>query len=527
MANGNDGSGRAPVAIVRPTTTVTSGVGVTQKLVTAAVAFGDLMQGTFGPKGLDKMLYKTNGETAVTNDGAKIVAELLVKHPAAKAFVALADAQEQACGDGVTGCLLFASELMREAGRLLERGLHPLVCIQGFQAALDVALNHLDSVSEPLLEKDDRLGAIARTAMTGTSADTGDDTLASLLVKALRTVGSETEVDFEVVRMAKRTQGNLFDTRLVDGLVLDTALTLDRLPRRLENGTVLVLTCPLDQEETVRETEIEVQDADQWMAFVEARDALLKRKVEAVLSTGAKAIFSAEAIEPSIVHALTDAGCFVLGGLDRAGVEDIAQASGATMCDHLDDADAAVLGAFLSLEIETGEGLDGRRERLCLRFGEEAGLVTIDVGGGDGAAVEETIRGLYDALRSTSLAMKSKTIVRGGGSFHMGASLIVKEAAERQSGRERLAMEAFARALENIPSTLAQNAGVDRLDTLLALRAAHRHGTKHAGIDANGKVAEITETWLPSPTLHHALESATETACGLLRVDQVISARGD
>ena len=256
MANGNDGSGRAPVAIVRPTTSVTSGVGVTQKLVTAAVAFGDLMQGTFGPQGLDKMLYKTNGETAVTNDGAKIVAELLVKHPAAKAFVQLADAQEQACGDGVTGCLLFASELMREAGRLLERGLHPLVCIQGFQTALDVALHHLENVSEELMENDDRLEAIARTAMTGTSADTGDATLSTLIVQALRTVISQDGVDHEDVRMTKRTQGNVFDTRLVDGLVLITALTLDRLPRRLEHGTVLTLTCPLDREETVRETEI-------------------------------------------------------------------------------------------------------------------------------------------------------------------------------------------------------------------------------------------------------------------------------
>ncbi len=525
MANGNDGSGRAPVAIVRPTTTVTSGVGVTQKLVTAAVAFGDLMQGTFGPQGLDKMLYKTNGETAVTNDGAKIVAELLVKHPAAKAFVQLADAQEQACGDGVTGCLLFASELMREAGRLLERGLHPLVCIQGFQLALDVALRHLEASTESM--DAERLVSVARTSMTGTSADTGDDTLATLIVQALNTVASSDGVDHEDVRMAKRTQGNLHDTRLVDGLVLDAALTLDRLPRRLESGTVLTLTCPLDVEETVRETEIEVERADQWMAFIEANDAILKGKIEAVLATGATAIFSGETIEPSIFHALTDAGCFVLGGLERSGIEDIARASGATMCDHLDDADASVLGWFSTLEIETGEGLDGRRERLCLRFGEQAGLVTLDVGGGDGAAVEETIRGLYDALRSTSLAMKSGAVVRGGGSFHMGASLMVKEAAEGQAGRERLAMEAFARALENIPSTLAQNAGVDRLDTLLTLRAAHRSGQQHAGIAADGTVAPIEGTWLPADTLHHALEAATETACGLLRVDQVISARGD
>ena len=327
--------------------------------------------------------------------------------------------------------------------------------------------------------------------------------------------------------MAKRTQGNLYDTRLVDGLVLDAALTLDRLPRSLESGTVLALTCPLDQEETVRETEIEVEKADQWMAFIEAKETLLQEKVEAVLATGATAVFSAEIIEPSIFHTLTDAGCFVLGGLERSGIEDIARASGATMCDHLDDVDASMLGQFSSLEIETGEGLDGRRERLCMRFGEKAGLVTLDVGGGDGAAVEETIRGLYDALRSTSLAMKTGKVIRGGGSFHMGASLAVKEAAEGQAGRERLAMEAFARALENIPSTLAQNAGVDRLDTLLALRAAHRNGDVNSGVDATGEVNIIQSTWLPSATLVHALESATETTCGLLRVDQVISARGD
>ena len=527
MANGNDGSGRAPVAIVRPTTTVTSGVGVTQKLVTAAVAFGDLMQGTFGPQGLDKMLYKTNGETAVTNDGAKIVAELLVKHPAAKAFVQLADAQEQACGDGVTGCILFASELMREAGRLLERGLHPLVLIQGYQAALQVTLDHINAHTTPCLDDAQRLLSVARTSMNGTSADAGGDFLAELVVQALQTVSGKDGVDHEDVRMAKRTQGNLFDTRFVDGLVLDTALMLDRLPRRLEKGTVLALTCPLDQEESSREADIEVESAEQWMGFIQAKEALLHAKTQAVLASGATAIFSAEAIEPSIFHALTDAGCFVLGGLERTGIEDIAQASGAAMCDHLDDVDASVLGAFEHLEIETSEGLGGRRERLCMRFGDDAGLVTLDVGGGDGAAVEETIRGLYDALRSTSLAMQSNEVVRGGGSIHMGASLLVKEAAEQHAGRERLAMEAFGRALESLPATLAQNAGVDRLDTVLALRAAHRTGSPYSGINAAGQVMEMESTWLPADTLRHALEAATETSCGLLRVDQVISARGD
>ncbi|MEK9651164.1 MAG: TCP-1/cpn60 chaperonin family protein [Poseidonia sp.] len=527
MAGANDGSGRAPVAIVRPTTTVTSGLGVTQKLVTAAVAFGDLMRGTFGPQGLDKMLYKTNGETAVTNDGAKIVAELLVKHPAAKAFVQLAESQEQACGDGVTGCLIFASELMREAGRLLERGLHPLVVVNGFQLALEVTLSSLASLSEACNGREETLLGVARTAMNGTSADTGSDTLASMVVQALNLVRSTDGVDHEDVRMSKRTQGNIHDTRLVEGLLLDTALHLDRLPRQLSNGTVLVLTCPLDQEEAVRETEIEVEDAQQWLAFIEAKERLLKAKTEAVRSTGATAVFTAGTIEPSVFHDLTDAGCFVMGGLDRTIIDDLAKATGGSLCDHLDDAGEAVLGGFERLTVETSEDLDGRRERLCLRVGQTAGLVTLDVGGGDGAAVEEVIRGLYDALRSTSLAMATDRVVRGGGSTHMHASLAVKEAAEHQAGRERLAMEAFARALEAIPSTLAQNAGVERLDAMLALRAEHRAGKAQAGVDASGGVSTITSTWLPAETLHHALEAATETACGLLRVDQVISARGD
>ena len=528
MAGANDGSGRAPVAIVRPTTTVTSGVGVTQKLVSAAVAFGDLMQGTYGPQGLDKMLYKTNGETAVTNDGAKIVAELLVKHPAAKAFVSLAEAQEQACGDGVTGCLLFASELMREAGRLLERGLHPLVLVQGYQEALACALDHLDKCTVSLTDEPARLVAVARTSMTGRSAESSDDTLATMVVEALTIVARDDgEANHEDVRMAKRTAGNLADTRLIHGLLLDTALPLDRLPRTLSEGTVLALTCPLDQEDTVRDAEIEIENADQWRSFIAAQEALLQSKTAAVLASGASAVFSAESIEPSIVHALTDAGCFVLGGLERSGIEDIAKATGAKMCDHIDDIEPSLLGRFSTLSIETSESLDGRRERLHLHVGGSAGLVTLDVGGGDGAAVEEVIRGLYDALRSTALAMNTQQLLRGGGSAHMGASLAVRELAELQAGRERLAMEAFARALEHLPSVLATNAGASGLDALLTLRAEHRSGHHDVGIDATGRVAPIDEAWLPAATVCHALESATETACGLLRVDQVISARGD
>ena len=245
----NDGSGRAPVAIVRPTTSVTSGVAVTQKLVSAAVAFGNLLKGTFGPNGLDKMLYKTNGETAVTNDGAKIVAELLVKHPAAKAFVQLAESQENACGDGVTGCIIFASELMRESGVLLEKGLHPLVLVNGYQDAMHKTIEILEANSKSVSIDDLQvLESIARTAMTGTSVESVSEILAKLVVSAAQHVARKNEgawiVDTELVRMAKKGTGSLSDTKLVKGIIIDKNLDLEKLPRKLDSGKVIVLSCP-------------------------------------------------------------------------------------------------------------------------------------------------------------------------------------------------------------------------------------------------------------------------------------------
>jgi len=532
MAQPNDGSGRAPVAIVRPTTSITSGVAVTQKLVSASVAFGDLLRGTFGPNGLDKMMYKTSGETAVTNDGAKIVAELLVKHPAAKAFVQLAKSQENACGDGVTGCLIVASELMREAGRLLEKGLHPLVLVEGYQRALQVTLDTLDARVEQISPADNaRLLAVAKTAMMGTTAESGSDHLAQCIVTAAKTVATELNgvlhVRTEDVRMSKRGIGGIADTRLVPGLILERRLELDRLPRHLENGKVAVLSCPLEIETSSREAEIEVTSPDQWVAFMDAEEAQLESKAQAILDCGATLVVCAEGIDPRVLHRCVDAGVFALPGLERAGAEDVAAATGAMMIDHLDSLDASVLGTFESMHIETLEGEDARRERLHIDVGEQAGLATIDVGGGDGVASEEVIRGLYDALCSVTSAMETGEVLLGGGSLHMAASLAIKEAAEAQGGRERLAMEAFARSLEAIPAVLATNAGHDHLDTLLALRSLHRDGSPDSGVQQTGHAGPIQSAWSSAETLAHAIEAACETACGLLRVDQVISARGD
>jgi chaperonin GroEL (HSP60 family) len=246
-----------------------------------------------------------------------------------------------------------------------------------------------------------------------------------------------------------------------------------------------------------------------------------------IIASGAKAVFCAESIDKRILHILADSNIFALGDLERSIIDDIAKAIGATLTDHLDDVEISSLGVINSFLYERHKGDEEVRERMIIDAGNNSGLVTILVGGTDGIVVEETIRGLFDALRSTCLAKEDDAVILGGGSFHMAASLAVREAAEKCGGRERLSMEAFSRALEAIPASLAGNTGADRIDTLLELRALHRGGDINAGINHAGAPATIEEVWLPSFTLEHAISAACESACSLLRVDQVISARGD
>ena len=519
MAQSPDGTGTAPVRITNSSTSVTSGVGVTQKLVGAAIAFGNVLRGTFGPNGLDKMLYKTNGEAAVTNDGAKIVAELLVKHPAAKAFVSLAESQENACGDGVTSCILLASELMSEAGRLLERGLHPLILVKGYEMALSQTLDELDTRSRPL---ENNLEQVARTALVGRSTEGALDHLSKLIAQAVEMIPDS---DYERVRMAKAGEGTPATSTLIPGIILEKRLALERMPRKLSDAKIAVLSCPLELEQSTVSAEIEISTPEQYERFIDAEHNQIEKIIEKAKSCGANIIFSAEGIDSRVLHSLADSGIFALGGIERPMAEDI-QACGAKLCDHLDDL-ASCLGKIESLEHQRLEGAEGVKERIILDVGTHAGIVTLLVGGTDGVAAEETIRGLYDALRSTCLAKEEGLVILGGGSLHMAASLKVREAAENCPGRERLSMEAFARALEGIPAALSANAGEDKIDALLELRSLHRAGNTDSGITQSGKPGTIASVWLPTYTIEHAISAACESACSLLRVDQVISARGD
>ena len=409
---------------------------------------------------------------------------------------------------------------MSEAGRLLEKGLHPLILVKGYQMALSTTIGVIEERASPAKEL---LEEVARTSLVGRSTEGALDHLASLISQAVMTIPDS---DYERVRMAKDGQGTPANSRLVSGLVLEKGLPLERMPRKLSSCKISVLSCPLDLESSKVSAESEISTPEQYEAFIDAEQNEIDKISNKAIASGAKVIFSAESIDQRVLHSLADAGIFALGGIERAMAEDIAKSCGASLCDHLDDI-TECLGGIESLLHQRLEGADGVRERLIIEVGPSAGIVTILVGGTDGVATEETIRGLFDALRSTCLAKEDDSVLLGGGSLHVAASLKVREAAENCAGRERLSMEAFSRSLEAIPAALAINTGTDQIDALLELRSMHRAGDFNAGITQSGIPGTIEGAWLPTYTIEHAISVACESACGLLRVDQVISARGD
>ncbi|HIG03676.1 MAG TPA: hypothetical protein EYQ53_04780 [Candidatus Poseidoniales archaeon] len=528
---GQAGTGEGPVVILRDSSTVTSGVEVQQKLISAAIAFGNILRRTYGPKGLDKMMYKSNGEVAITNDGAKIVSELMIKHPAAKAFVSLGEAHEEAAGDGVTGCILFAAELMQEAGRLLSRGLHPLVLIEGYAKALEIAIVNINQNAICFdRENNEQMTNVAMTALGGKFIANSGNKIANLISQSIQqTTFIEDGVincSSERVILAKSRVGDLSESRLIRGVVIDKKVELAHGPRSINDANILLLTSLLGIKKTTIDAEIEITSPDQLVAFLESEDELIESKANAIVALGVNALFCQEEVDNRILHKLVNMGVFVINGIDANEMKYIASASGAKLINNIQDCEITDLGFAGNIEVLRKENNGEITEHIYINQCKNAKLVTIEVGGAGGVATEEVLRSIHDALRACQEATAGELVSIGGGFSHTQAALEVRKASERESGRERLAMEAFARALEVIPRTLAINSGGDALDKILELRS-HIKNDNLSGIDASGDVSDVSSILEPTKSLIHALGSATETTATLLRIDQVISARGD
>ena len=517
---GDEAAGKPPVVILREETNVTSGTAVQEKLIAAARVFADLLRPTYGPRGLDKMMYKTDGTTAVTNDGAKIVAELMVKHPAAKMFVAMAESQENSCGDGVTGTLLLSAELLLEAGRLLQKGLHPLTIIEGYNQANKIALETISM--QATAGTLDNLRNVAITALTGKGAEGASEHLSDMIVEALQTVDS----DPDYVTMHKINSGGLFDSKILHGVVVRRRVLLDALPSEITDAKVATINGDLAPRKQIRNAEIEIEEASQLEAFLAAEEASIEDLAKTLLASGANVFLCTGTVNKALLHHLMRAGCFVAGEFDDRELRNASLATGSRIIEHLKDLSSGDIGTAGRLVAERKAATDQVEDLIRLENCPTPKVVTCEIGGANHLAAEEAIRALHDALRATGLAMRTNRLVEGGGATHMACALAIREAAEHEPGRNRLAMEAFARSLEVIPSTLALNSGADALDRILELRAAHRNGASSAGIRPDGTVGG-TGAKEAAAAIESAISGATETCSSMLRIDQVVSARGD
>lgn len=522
----SEGAGQPPVVIVPDQTSITSGTAVQEKLITAARVFSDLLKPTFGPRGLDKMLYKTNGTTAVTNDGAKIVAELLVKHPAAKMMVSMANSQEENCGDGVTTTMLLCGALLQEANHLLKKGLHPLTLIEGFRTSLEIAKKQMNSDSLEINEE--ILLGVAETALTGKGTDGALDLFAPMIVQAITLISKIHDTPrAENIAMFKSSEGNIRNSRIIKGVAFRRRVLMDSLPNRLSKVKVAVISSDIKIRKMTRTAEIKITSANQLDEFVDAEKDRKNDIANAIIGTGAKLVLCGGEIDRDILHHLADEQILAIGELDSSEIENSAAATGAKVITSILSIKPQDLGFCGHVLWERNEASDMVEDIIRIDGCLNPGLVTIEVGGAGEIVTEEIIRGLHDGLRAVSLALEDQEVLPGGGAIHSRIAQSVRAAAESEPGRARLAMDAFSRAMEIIPSALIENSGQDPLDGILELRTATRNQESFTGINAEGKVSGIKGVWHPRTAIEESLRSACETSIGMLRIDQVISSRGD
>ncbi len=519
-----------PVLILKEGTQRTVGRDAQRMNIMAARVIAEAVRTTLGPRGMDKMLVDSLGDIVITNDGVTILKEIDVEHPAAKMIIEVAKAQDNEVGDGTTTAVVLAGELLKRAEELLDQDIHPTIIANGYRMAAKKATEVLEEIAIPVSRDDDEiLKKIAMTAMTGKGAEVALEKLAEIAVKAVKTIAEEVDgkivADTDHIKIEKRQGGAVEDTELVDGIVLDKEVVHPAMPKRVENAKILLLNSALEVKETEIDAKIRITDPEMMQKFIEQEEKMIKEMVDKIVQAGANVVFCQKGIDDLAQYYLAKAGILAVRRVKKSDIEKLARATGAKILTDLRDVKPEDLGeAKLVEERKVGD------EKMVFVTGcKNPKAVTILVRGGTEHVVEEIARGIEDAVRVVACALEDGKVVAGAGAPEIEMSLRIREWAPTLGGREQLAAEAFASALEIIPKTLAENAGLDPIDVLVELKAAHEKGNKYAGVDIEtGKVVDMKERGVLEPlrVKKHAIESATEVAVMILRIDDVIAAKG-
>ncbi len=523
--------GGQPIIILKEGTERQRGKGAQSNNIAAAKAVADAVRSTLGPRGMDKMLVDGLGDVVITNDGATILKEIDIEHPAAKMLVEISKTQDDECGDGTTTAVVLAGEMLKKAEELVEQNVHPTIITNGFRQAASEAVSHLQDIAIKVDLKDEKvLKDVALTAMTGKSVGSAKEHLADIAVKAITSVADKSgkgyTVDVSNIKIEKKHGGAVSDTEMVSGLILDKEKVHPRMPAKVENAKVALVNSALEIKKTEIDANIQIKDPAQLQQFMDEEEKTLKGMVEMVKKSGANVLFCQKGIDDLAQHYLAKEGIFAIRRVTESDLKKLARATGGKIVTNLKDLSKTDLGSAKTVE----QRKVGDSEMTFVTGCKDPRSVSILIRGGTEHVVDEVDRALHDALKVVAIAIEDGMIVPGAGAPELELSLRLRDYASSVGGREQLAIEAFARALEIIPWTLAENAGLDSIDVLIKLKAAHegKNGNKYAGIDVfSGDVKDMKKAKILEPlrVKKQALESAAEVASMILRIDDVIASK--
>ena len=523
--------GGQPIFILREGSERTRGRDAQNSNIMAAKAVAAAVRTTLGPKGMDKMLVDSLGDIVITNDGVTILKEMDIEHPAAKMVVEVSKTQDDEVGDGTTTAAVLTGELLKMAEDLLDKDVHPTIIASGYRLAAIKADELLQSIATDATPDDeDALLNIANTAMTGKGIEGARDKLAKLCVDSVRSVAEKTDgemtVDIENIKVEKKVGGSVEDSELISGMIIDKERVHPNMPKKVENAKILLLSTAVELKSTEVDAEIQITSPDQLQSFLDQEEKMLKNMVTKITDSGATVLFCQKGIDDMAQHFLAKAGVMAVRRCKKSDLDKLAKATGAKNITNLDEIEASDIGsADLVEEKKIGGG-----NMIFVTGCENPMAVSLILRGGTEHVVDGLERALEDALRVVGVTIEDGKLVSGGGSPEVELSLRLHEYANTLTGREQLAVNAFADALEIIPRTLAENAGLDPIDKLVEMTSQHKDGKIHAGLNVfTGDIVDMWEAGIVEPlrVKTQAISSAAESAVMILRIDDVIASRGE
>ncbi len=495
--------------------------------ISAAKAVSDAVKTTLGPKGMDKMLVDDMGDITITNDGATIVDKLKVEHPAAKLMVEIAKTQDKEVGDGTTTALIYAGKLLEGAMDLFEKDIHPSVIISGYKAAQEHIQKYLEDNARDIdLNDNDALIKIASVSVAGKTLDVDPSHIGKLCVEAIKTIAETTDgklnIDQDNVQIIKKKGGAVSDSEIVKGMVIEKEVVHAQMLKKVTNAKILLLNAAIEVKKTETKGEIEIDSPAQMQAFLDEEEKMLKDMVESVKKTGANVVFCQKGIDDMAQYYLAKSGIMAARRVKESDMKKLSKATNAKIINSMRNLSSDSLGKAGVVEQTKMAGDDFIFVRECVN----PKVATIILRGGTEHVIDELERAIKDGLGSLSSALEMKKIVTGGGAVEIAAAEELRKFAVTQSGKEQLAVKKFADALEDIPKTLAESAGMDVIDTLVNLRKHYSEGKNDYGVDVvEGKTSNMYEKNVVEPlkVKIQALKSATEAVDMILRIDDVIA----